>query len=45
MTVPSTTPALEVVALRKSFGETDAVDGVDLHVAAGTRLHLPEREC
>src|SRR3954469_9857917 len=31
----STTPAIEAEGLAKSFGETRAVDGVDLHVAQG----------
>lgn len=36
MTVATATPALEVAGLRKSFGETVALDGIDLRVAAGT---------
>jgi len=31
----STAPAIEAEGLAKSFGETRAVDGVDLHVAQG----------
>ena len=33
-------PTLEVVGLRKSYGATVALDGVDLEVAAGTVLAL-----
>ncbi|MGZ8652958.1 MAG: ATP-binding cassette domain-containing protein [Actinomycetota bacterium] len=33
-------PALETIGLRKSFGDTVALDGVDLHVAAGTIFAL-----
>jgi ABC-2 type transport system ATP-binding protein len=36
----ATTPALEVAALRKSFGDTIALDGIDLRVAAGTVFAL-----
>jgi ABC-2 type transport system ATP-binding protein len=36
----ATAPALEVSALRKSFGETVALDGIDLHVAAGSVFAL-----
>jgi ABC-2 type transport system ATP-binding protein len=33
-------PALEVAGLRKSFGETVALDGIDLNVAAGSVFSL-----
>jgi ABC-2 type transport system ATP-binding protein len=36
MTATTTVPALEIAGLRKSFGDTVALDGVDLHVVAGT---------
>jgi ABC-2 type transport system ATP-binding protein len=36
----ATTPALEVAALRKSFGGTVALDGIDLRVEAGTVFAL-----
>jgi ABC-2 type transport system ATP-binding protein len=39
MTV-ATAPAIEVAGLRKSFGRTVALDGIDLHVAAGTVFAL-----
>ena len=35
MTASTSAPALEVAGLRKSFGDTIAFDGVDLHVPAG----------
>ena len=35
MTVATAAPAIEVAGLRKSFGRTIALDGIDLHVAAG----------
>jgi ABC-2 type transport system ATP-binding protein len=35
VTAITSTPALEVAGLRKSFGDTIALDGVDLHVPAG----------
>jgi ABC-2 type transport system ATP-binding protein len=34
------TAALEVMGLRKSFGSTTALDGIDLHVEAGTVFAL-----
>ena len=40
MTAAAPTSALEVAALRKSFGETVALDGIDLNVAAGTVFAL-----
>ena len=40
MTVATATPALEVTGLRKSFGDTVALDGIDLRVAAGTVFAL-----
>ena len=40
MTVATATPALEVAGLRKSFGDTVALDGIDLRVAAGTVFAL-----
>jgi ABC-2 type transport system ATP-binding protein len=40
MTATTTGPALEVAGLRKSFGDTVALDGVDLHVAEGTIFAL-----
>ena len=36
MTTITTTPALEVAGLRKSFGDKVALDGIDLSVEAGT---------
>ena len=33
-------PALEVVGLRKSFGDTIALDGIDLQVATGSVFAL-----
>ncbi len=40
MTATSTAPALEVAGLRKSFGDTVALDGIDLHVATGSVFAL-----
>jgi ABC-2 type transport system ATP-binding protein len=40
VTVATATPALEVAGLRKSFGDTVALDGIDLRVAAGTVFAL-----
>ena len=40
VTVTATQPALEVTGLRKSFGDTVALDGIDLRVAAGTVFAL-----
>jgi ABC-2 type transport system ATP-binding protein len=40
MTITITPPALEVTALRKSFGDTVALDGIDLNVGAGTVFAL-----
>jgi ABC-2 type transport system ATP-binding protein len=36
----TTTPAIDVTGLRKAFGDTVAVDGVDLRVPAGTVFAL-----
>ncbi len=36
----NTAPALEVAGLRKSFGDTVALDGIDLHVATGSVFAL-----
>src|SRR5687768_7571732 len=35
MPEPTATPAIEATGLVKTFGETRAVDGVDLHVPTG----------
>jgi ABC-2 type transport system ATP-binding protein len=40
MTLATSEPALEVTAVRKSFGDTVALDGLDLHVASGTIFAL-----
>jgi ABC-2 type transport system ATP-binding protein len=40
MTTFSTTPAVQAVGLRKSYGTTVALDGVDLHVDPGTIFAL-----
>jgi ABC-2 type transport system ATP-binding protein len=40
VTAPANVPALEVVGLRKSFGDTVALDGIDLHVPAGSVFAL-----
>jgi ABC-2 type transport system ATP-binding protein len=40
MTTATLPPALEVTGLRKSFGATVALDGIDLHVPAGTVFAL-----
>ena len=40
MTVATATPAVEVAGLRKKFGDTVALDGIDLRVAAGTVFAL-----
>jgi len=40
VTASTSAPALEVAALRKSFGDTVALDGLDLHVAAGSIFAL-----
>jgi ABC-2 type transport system ATP-binding protein len=40
MDTTTAAPALEAVGLRKSFGTTVALDGVDLHVDAGTIFAL-----
>jgi ABC-2 type transport system ATP-binding protein len=40
MTTTATVPALEATGLRKSFGDTVALDGIDLHVAEGTVFAL-----
>jgi ABC-2 type transport system ATP-binding protein len=40
MTITATAPALEATGLRKSFGDTVALDGIDLHVAEGTVFAL-----
>ncbi|HEX6580140.1 MAG TPA: ATP-binding cassette domain-containing protein [Actinomycetota bacterium] len=40
MTATTSAPALDVTGLRKTFGETVALDGVDFHVAAGTVFAL-----
>lgn len=40
MTTTLSTPALNVVGLRKSFGHTVALDGIDLSVAEGTVFAL-----
>ena len=40
MTLATAAPALEVAGLRKSFGDTVALDGIDLRVAAGTVFAL-----
>jgi ABC-2 type transport system ATP-binding protein len=40
MTATATTPALDVTGLRKTFGDTVALDGVDLRVPAGTVFAL-----
>ncbi len=40
MTATTTLPALEVARLRKSFGDTVALDGIDLHVATGSVFAL-----
>ena len=40
MTVAISVPAVEVAGLRKSFGRTVALHGIDLHVAAGTIFAL-----
>jgi len=37
---PSRPPAIRVTGLRKSFGEHTVLDGIDLHVAAGTVFSL-----
>ena len=34
------TPAIDVVGLRKSYGDLRVLDGVDLHVAEGTVFAL-----
>src|SRR5258708_33081064 len=34
------TPAIAVTGLRKAFGDTVVVDGIDLHVPAGTTFSL-----
>jgi ABC-2 type transport system ATP-binding protein len=40
MTTTATVPALEATGLRKSFGDTVALDGIDLRVAEGTVFAL-----
>jgi ABC-2 type transport system ATP-binding protein len=40
MTTTTIAPALEATDLRKSFGDTVALDGIDLHVAEGTVFAL-----
>ncbi|MFZ5869810.1 MAG: hypothetical protein ACOYXW_04665 [Actinomycetota bacterium] len=40
MGVAGATPAIEATGLRKTFAGVAAVDGVDLHVEAGTVLGL-----
>ena len=40
MTVATSAPAIEAAGLRKSFGGTVALDGIDLHVGAGTVFAL-----
>jgi len=40
MTATSSSPAIDVTGLRKSYGDHTVLDGVDLHVAEGTVLAL-----
>ncbi len=40
MTATTVASALEVAGLRKSFGDTVALDGIDLHVATGSVFAL-----
>ena len=40
MTATTTPLALEVAGIRKSFGDTVALDGIDLHVATGSVFAL-----
>ncbi len=40
MTITTAPPALEATGLRKSFGDTVALDGIDLNVGAGTVFAL-----
>ncbi len=40
MTTTTSSPALEATGLRKSFGDTAALDGIDLNVAGGTIFAL-----
>ena len=38
MNSPASVPALELKALRKSFGKTDIIRGIDLSIASGERI-------
>ncbi len=40
MTATATAAALEVAGLRKSFGDTVALDGIDFRVATGSTFAL-----
>jgi len=40
MSLPAPVPALELRGLRKSFGKTEIIRGVDLQVQAGERVAI-----
>jgi ABC-type histidine transport system ATPase subunit len=40
MSVPTTHPALELAGVRKNFGRTEIIRGIDLAIAGGERIEL-----